>query len=174
MKYLNQKKGYTLIELLTAIAIMSILAGVTVVTTRGQNLTQTKKDLKRSAMLFETKLATCASSAGSWTVAKTACYNATKATFFKNLNYTCPAQSDCKIHLKTDTNQTPNLDKYICLSIERTISGGKIQVFARFETDSPGYNPIILCGAPTSFLAIATKCGDDISTVFGGVTCPWK
>ena len=138
-------------ELLVTVALMSILTGVAVVSVKRQDISQAKKDLKRSSMLFETKVANCVSSSGGWTVTKPdgttfePCYDTVQADNFTKLNYNCPAKATCKLHKN-------NLA--FCLSIERTISNKKYQVITRLKKDSPAFKPHIVCGEVTSFLDI--------------------
>lgn len=148
MKCLNSKQGYTLIELLTVLALISILTGVTVFTYKKTDITQTKKSLLRLARMFETKAASCVSSSG-WQIDRKKADGTTETIL--------PCNTKEKIGFDCKSPQCPALvvnDNALCLSIQKEISGNKYQIITRLTKTNPSFKPQFICGEVSSFLDI--------------------
>ena len=98
-------KGYTLIEILVTISLMSIIAGTTIITYKNQNKNQTKKNIEQSTRNFTANVANCVTSSGGWHITRTE--NKTQTQCTPNPPYTwVSADSECKFEL-LKTSRTP-------------------------------------------------------------------
>ena len=145
MKRLKNSLGLTLTELLVALGMLAILTSIATVSYRGYIQDVEKKDLKSSGILFASAVNTCVQGMGGWQVSKPdgsplePCKATTSAELKSKLNFTCPADADCSnTHTSTDKSA-------FCLSIQKTVSGKKLQVAIVIETANPG-NYVQYCG----------------------------
>ena len=162
--------GYTLVEILVTIGILSIISGVAYVSYQDQTLRANKNDLKIHAELFASSVKNCIAISGKWAITllkpdgtvpteaevsqsqsqyiKTPCeargttQDAIKDDLKKKLDFTCPADADCFTFTKI--NNAPR-HRYHCLSIQKEVSGKKLQVLSRVSYDDPS-NYQIWCG----------------------------
>ena len=157
------KSGYTLLEMLIVLGLLSILSSIAVIQYRGTMLSSEKRELKDSALLYATRFDTCIKVLGGWTT-----YRSTKGTETcptgktnpcipenyckevpppenappktrstqpsKKLNYTCPAGATCEFF--THGNPAPSFRRH-CLSIKKEVSGKKLQVVTVIPYDNP-------------------------------------
>ena len=158
---MKNKKGYTLTEILMVLAILGILTGIATVSYRGYILSVNKRDLKQSGIMFATAVNTCIQNSGGWTVhrytqgaetcpagktdpciemkpckaEKQPNQDETHKQLKSKLNFTCPAGANCipKEHGRPIKDQW----RYYCLSIEKEVSGKKLQVITRVAWHNP-------------------------------------
>ena len=162
------KRGFSLTETLVALSIMGMLTGVATVFYRGYTVDTAKKDLKQSGLLFASSVSSCIQASGGWTVTRpdgTAIKpcNATKKTTPKatheelkaKLNFTCPPEATCLPHETTGGNQSQPKYRYYCLSIEKEVSGQKLQVMARVSRDTPSTYEILCNDNLSSYVKLA-------------------
>ena len=120
------KSGYTLLEILIALGLLSILSSIAVVQYRDSILDVEKRDLKASALLYATKVETCINVVGGWTKYQGLCKEEPPASDApqgtrstqpsKKLNYTCPAGATCEFWSYNHTTGTDDTLRYHCLS----------------------------------------------------------
>ncbi len=171
------KKGFSLTEILVALGLMGILGSIATVSYNGFILSTTKRALHDSARSFISAVNTCITVKGGWEIKRLTqygelpadcstpsdcikpCLATTEAELKKKLNYACPPGATCSAFEKT--GDARNTHQYYCLSIEREVSGKKIQVLARVQKDnpgkpdgpgSPGYQ--VLCGEVSDFVLL--------------------
>ena len=153
MATMNRKAGYTLVEILLTIGILSIISGVAYVSYQDQTLRASKNDLKIHAELFASAVKNCISINGGWAIklldqsgapsnnivtpceAKGNNQTELKEALKKKLDFTCPAEADCFTFTKI--NNAPR-HQYHCLSIQKEVSGKKLQVLSRVSYKTPG------------------------------------
>lgn len=152
-------KGLSLLELCAVVCITAILGTVATVSYRGYNLSIAKKDLKTHGELFARAVQTCITASGGWEIkhpsvsgnlypckaVKTTTATA-KDELKRLLNFTCPGPPEkvkCKTHAR-NTGENAN-NKYYCLSIEKEVSGKKLQTLVRIPFEKPS-DYQILCG----------------------------
>ena len=191
------KKGFSLIEVLVTLSILGIMTGIATVSYQGYKLDITKRELKNSGMMFATVINTCVRSMGGWQPRQNIfpCKAETTEELKSKLNFTCPVGATCDVH--THGNTTADRYRYHCLSIQKEVSGKKLQVITRVSYDNPS-NYQILCNKDeslTSFVPLVSascKAGFGAGQGFGGLkdkdgiklitnlktvlaeSCPWK
>ena len=162
------KKGFSLIEVLVTLGILGIFTGIATVSYQGYIFDVTKRTLKDSGTLFQVAVNTCIQRNGGWKIYRftragescsagkttepckemTPCraeqQSTSKATHDElksKLSFTCPADATCAVH----THSVESTYRYHCLSIQKKVSGKKLQVVVRIPYDNPSdYH--ILCG----------------------------
>ena len=148
---LRSQFGFSLIEILISLAIMTILAGISTVSYRGYKLNITKKMLKQSGDLFASAVQTCIFNVGGWEYTPatgsptTPCYATSPTELQSKLNFTCPVDATCRAWSNLNPSQPLDKYKYYCLSIEKEVSGKKLQVFTRVAWHKPSVYEV-LCG----------------------------
>ncbi len=60
-----------------------------------------------------------------------------KKNLKKILNYDCPTDADCIINTRSDDDSSEKKHQYHCLSIQKEVSGKKLQVIARVQWSNP-------------------------------------
>ena len=155
--------GYTLVEILLTIGILSIISGVAYVSYRGHTLNANKNDLKIHAELFASAVKNCiAINGGRWAITllkpdgtvptdaevsqyiKTPCeargttQKAIKDDLKKKLDFTCPADATCETYTHGNPGGGDKF-KYHCLSIKKTVSGKYLQVLSRVSYKTGAY-----------------------------------
>ena len=154
---MKKNTGYTLIEILTTMAILSILSCVAYVSYQGYTLSVHKKDLKTHAEIFARAVQNCISVNGKWSVRGltqqgvpgadiTPCDTNVGDNIEQEnkklksiLDFTCPAKAKCHTH--TQNNNT-------CLYIQKEVSGKKLLVISRVNYNTR--NVQIWCGEDSS------------------------
>ena len=152
-KKLMSRSGYTLLEMLIVLGLLSILSSIAVIQYRDSRQDTEKRNLKDSALLYATRVDTCIKVVGGWPKyrnkrtgetcdhgktqdpCKVMCKEVSSTTPSPKLNYTCPAGATCEFF----THGTPTRDvwRYHCLSIKKTVSGKKLQVVTVIPYDNP-------------------------------------
>ncbi len=165
---MNRTAGYTLVEILLTIGILSIISGIAYVSYQDQTLRTNKNDLKLHAELFASAVKNCITISGGWKItlldsntgipdqANTATPCKAEGTPQKplkddlkeKLNFTCPAGAECQTHTE-DANEST------CLSITKKVSGKYLQVLSRVSYSNK-YPSQIWCGTMTSESAYLT------------------
>ena len=146
---LKKNTGYTLVEILITLSILSILSGVAYVSYQGYNLNVNKKDLKTHAELFARAVQKCISVNGKWSVTGLSqagvpdspikpCEATTPAELKSMLGFDCPAGATCETYTHGNTGGDDSF-KYYCLSIKKTVSGKKLQVLSRISYKTSNY-----------------------------------
>ena len=153
-------KGFTLTEVIMTLMILGIISGIATISYRGTMNTTKKSDMRTSAQMFVASLKNCISASGGWEVQagtgtelKKPCLvkntNNINTDLKKQLNYDCPAGATCKIRNKQ--HKSIERRQYVCLSIEKTVSGKKLQVITRVQWSNL-LNYKILCGEVSNFV----------------------
>ena len=157
------KSGFTLLEILIGIGLLSILSSIAVVQYQGYILDVEKKELYNSSVRFASRVNACITSVGEWGVTKpdgtkaTPCKAETTAALKSKLNYTCPADSTCEFYSRDHTTTTDNNLRYHCLSIKN--EDKKLQVIILIPYDNPSDYEIWCGEISESFFAIeGTNC----------------
>ena len=97
------ESGFTLVEILIGMGILSIISSIAIVQYRGYIQDVEKKDLYNSSVLFASKVNSCITSVGAWKVTKSdgtqskPCKATSTAELKSKLGYTCPADADCVV-----------------------------------------------------------------------------
>lgn len=198
------KSGYTLLEILLTVIIVSIIGAIATVSYRGYILTIEKKELKNLGVLFATTVNTCITKNRGWTryrwtqgsetcptiggetkkepcIAVMGCKASNKAELKSKLNFTCPADATCNTHTRAHTLE-PKF-RYTCLSIEKKASGKKLQLIARIPYENPS-DYQLLCGEMSSYVSLGPKTckkhsdqilkDAELADESGIKPCPWK
>ncbi len=157
--------GYTLVEILVTIGILSIISGVAYVSYRDQTLRASKNDFKTHAKLFASSVKNCISINGGWEITllktdgtvptnadissdstrylKKPCeatgttQEALKKDLKKKLGFTCPADATCITQTRSNNKNDPAKHQYYCLSIQQEVSGKKLQIITRVQWSQP-------------------------------------
>ena len=156
MATMNRKAGYTLVEILLTIGILSIISGVAYVSYRGYTLDVNKKDLKLHAELFASAVKNCISISGGWKIelltpsgesGGAPAYpcnthdndlDKEKEKLKSMLDFTCPADATCETYTHGNPGGGDKF-KYHCLSIKKTVSGKYLQVLSRVSYKTGAY-----------------------------------
>ena len=150
------KSGFTLLEILIGLGLLSILSSIAVVQYQGYILDVEKKELYNSSVRFASRVNACITSVGAWVQGtpfnddtKKPCKALTKADLKKKLDYTCPPDAECVAFEHSSGSTTiPAVHRfrYYCLSIKmkKKVSGKYLQVIARVRWDMPN-DYTILC-----------------------------
>ena len=172
---MQKQKGFSLTEILVGIGILGIMGSIATVSYRGYILDVTKKTLKDSGTLFQVAVNTCVQGKRGWEIPRYTqgtetcssgetdpciktypCNATTTEELKKKLNYTCPAGATCRTHVHGNTQESKY--RYYCLSIEKEVSGKKLQVIIRVSYDNPSIYQML--------------CGDDMSKTTQGDYMP--
>ncbi len=165
---MKKNAGYTLIEILVTIGILSIISGVAYVSYNDQVLRANKNDLKIHAELFASSVKNCISINGGWSVGVLNSAGEPDGTIKpcntddrtdpskekdklkSKLDFTCPADAECFTFTRTNKNPDDNKN-FTCLYIEKEVSGKKLQMISRVQWSNPSYYQI-LCGEVTAYV----------------------
>ena len=152
---MKNKKGYTLIEILMVLTLIGIVSGIATVSYRGYNFNIQERDLKLSGKLFANAVKNCIGIVGGWSVIRsdgttiTPCKADDTAELKSKLSFDCPPDATCYVHTQTSY-------KYYCLSIQKEVSGKKLQVLSRVPYNNPtDYQ--IWCGQVSAYLTLGGK-----------------
>ena len=159
------RSGYTLLEMLIVLGLLSILSSIAVIQYRDSRQDTEKRNLKDSALLYATKIETCISVVGGWTKYQGLCKEVsptTPGTLSKQpsskLKYTCPSGATCEFWSYDHTTSTDDTLRYHCLSIKTEVSGKKLQVITLIPYDNPS-DYEIWCGEVSgTYQDIGTTC----------------
>ena len=174
---MKKNTGYTLVEILLTMGILSIISGVAYVSYRGHTLNANKKDLKIHAELFASAVKNCIAISGGWEItllnpdgttpttpvqknlAKKYPCEATGTTqkdikddLKKKLDFTCPADATCITQTRSNDLNAEEKHQYYCLSIQQEVSGKKLQIITRVQWSNPSQYDI-WCNKKDSDLA---------------------
>ncbi len=186
---MNTNKGYTLIEILITLAMISVLSGIAYVSYQGYTLSVAKKDLKLNGKLFVDSVSGCVSVNGDWEITfltpaglpgtnkEKPCDThdsnpeKEKGKLQSMLDFTCPPGATCFTH----TNGTTH---YTCLEIRKEVSGKKLQIVSRVNGEKPSEHQI-LCGEVSAYISLSdSTCqkNGDANLIAGGLKddCDWK
>ncbi len=164
---MKNKKGYTLTEILIVLSILGILTGIATVSYRGYILSVNKSNLKQSSIMFATAVNTCIQNNGSWIIHRytqgtetcpvdkadpciemTPCKADNTAELRDKLSFNCPPDATCNTAVHGNPSRGPRY-QYYCLSIEKEVSGKKLQVITRVPWHNPSEPYQILCNEIT-------------------------
>lgn len=131
VKQENKQTGFTLLEILIAIGLFTILISISFVSYRVITKDLALKTLKQVSALFPITLNNCITSSG-WKVTRPdgtdvyPCTDTNSAEAFSKISYTCPedtspADNTCNF-LNNDT------DGYVCLNAQKKIRGKTYEI----------------------------------------------
>ena len=137
------KSGFTLLEILIGLGLLSILSSIAVVQYQGYILDVEKRELYNSSVRFASRVNACITSVGQWAdgtpfnTAKKPCKALTKEDLKKKLDYTCPPDAECvAFEHSSNSTTTPQAEgRYYCLSIKKKVSDKYLQVIAQVRWD---------------------------------------
>ena len=112
--------GFTLLEVLIVIALLSILVSISFVGYRTVTKATELKNLKQLSELFPNALGNCIASSG-WEVTRLDGTTIKPCTTIQKIDYVCPEKATCTFH----NNDT---DKYVCLNIKKKIRGNQYEI----------------------------------------------
>ena len=159
---MNNRQGYTLLEITLTLGLLAIIAGISTISYRGIVLSVAKDDLKLQGKLFIDAVQNCVKAKGGWKRKNSQdnfiypCKAENPADLKAKLGWTCPAEATCRLKDRTDDQaKTQSKHDYYCLSIEKEVSGKKLQTLVRISKRKPSEYKIS-CGEVSSFLPLVT------------------
>ena len=153
---MKTNKGYTLVEILVTIGILSIISGVAYVSYQDQVLRASKNDLKIHAELFASSVKNCIAISGGWEIELLTTagepggapdypcdthdndLDKEKENLKSMLDFTCPADATCETYTHGNPGGGDKF-KYHCLSIKKPVSGKYLQVLSRVSYKTGAY-----------------------------------
>ena len=141
----RKPKGYTLMELLLVVGLISIIAGISVWSYRPVVNTVTLRQIRDKASFFLTNFESCISSSG-WTVDHPSGTTMYPCSNIDKIGYICPHEaSECKVvkgPTDGDTDAINAVTEHICLDLGQTVKGENYQVYIVIDITNVARNKL--------------------------------
>ena len=136
----GRSKGYTLMEILIVIGLISILAGISVVSYRSTINTVTLRQFRDQASLFLTSFESCMASS-SWEVDHPSAGMTYPCSTKDKMGYVCPPDASKCNDIKDSANDS-TVD-HICLDLGQKIKGKNYQVYIIVNIENTAKNKLV-------------------------------